>query len=165
MGTVFSAPFRIASTGLHVAVTTTAAVAGLAGSAALVGGSAANRAGEAVLDVVPGARTAARAVTGMAVEAVGGPPARRSSRHGRRRWIEVRGLSGPDAEAIADEVLESVRAVPGVVDAVLNRSVARVVITVAPQGAQQNLSAVVADAERRARSQATQRHHPLTFAR
>jgi Ca2+-transporting ATPase len=99
----------------------------------------------------------------MAVEAVGGPPARRSSRHGRRRWIEVRGLSGPDADTIADEVLESVRAVPGVIDAVINRSVARVVITVASEGPRQNLSAVVADAERRARSQATQRHRPLTL--
>ena len=116
-----------------------------------------------MLDAVPGARTAVRAVSGIAVEAVGGPPARRSSRHGRRRWIEVRGLSGPDADAIADAVLEDVRAVPGVIDAVINRSVARVVITVAPEGAQQNLSAVVADAERRARNQPAQRHHPLTL--
>ncbi len=163
LGTVLSAPIRAASAGLHIAVTTTATAAGLAGSAALVGGSAATRAGEAVLDVVPGARTAVRTVAGMAVEAVGGPPARRSSRHGRRRWIEVRGLSGPDADAIADAVLESVRGIPGVIDAVINRSVARVVITVAPEGVERNLSTVVADAERRARNQATQRHHPLTL--
>lgn len=160
LGAVLNAPIRIASAGLHVAVTTTAAAAGLAGSAALVGGSVATRAGEAVLDTVPGART----VAGMAVEAVGGPPARRHSRHGRRCWIEIRGLSGPDADAIAAAVLEDVRAVPGVIDAVINRSVARVVITVAEVGPRQNhLSAVVADAERRARSQATQRHHPLTL--
>lgn len=163
LGTLLRAPVRVASAGIHVAVTTTTAVAGLAGSAALVGGSAATRAGDTVLDAVPGARTAARTVAGMAVEAVGGPPARRSSRHGRRRWIEVRGLSGPDADAIADEVLKSVRAVPGVVDAVINRSVARVVITMAPKGIQQNLSAVVAEAERRARNQKARRHHPLTL--
>ncbi|MEI6254785.1 MAG: cation-translocating P-type ATPase, partial [Mycobacteriaceae bacterium] len=163
LGTVLSAPFRVASAGLHVAVTTTAAAVGLAGSAALVGGSAATRAGEAVLDVVPGARTVAHTVAGVAVEAVGGPPARRRSRHGRRRWIEVRGLSGPEADAVADAVLEDVRAVPGVIDAVINRSVARVVITVAPEGPQQNLSAVVADAERRARDQTARRHHPLTL--
>ena len=163
LGVVLSAPFRFASAGLHVAVTTSAAAAGLAGSAALVGGSAATRAGGAVLDGVPGARSAARAVTGMAVEAVGGPPARRSSRHGRRRWIEVRGLSGPDSDAVAEAVLEDVRAVPGVLDAVLNRSVARVVITLAPEGTRQNLSAVVADAERRAGNPTTRRHQPLTL--
>ena len=163
LGTVLSAPFRLASAGLHVAVVTTNSAAGLAGSAALAGGSAATRAGAAVLEVVPGARSAARAVTGIAVEAVGGPPTRRSSRHGRRRWIEVRGLSGPDADAIADAVLEAVRDIPGVTDAVINRSVARVVITVATDGNRQDLSAVVADAERKARNQAAHRHHPLTL--
>lgn len=144
-------------------MTSTAAVAGLAGSVALVGGSAASRAGEAVLTTVPGAATVARAVAGMAVEAVGGPPARRSSRHGRRRWIEVRGLSGPDADAIAGEVLERVRAVPGVVDAVLNRSVSRLVITVDPAGPERNLLDIVADAERQARKSDAHRHHPLTL--
>jgi cation-transporting ATPase I len=163
LGVVLSAPFRVASAGLHGAVTATALIGGLAGSAALVGGTAATRAGETVLDAVPGARSAARAMTELAVEAVGGPAARRRSRHGRRRWIEVRGLSGPDADAIADEVLASVRAIPGVVDVVLNRSVNRVVVTVDRHGEQQNLIAVVADAERRARSQNAGRHHPLTL--
>lgn len=144
-------------------MTTTAAAAGLAGSAALVGGSAAVRAGETALDVVPGARNAARAIADMALEAVGGPPARRSSRHGRRRWIEVRGLSGPDADAIAEEVLASVRAVPGVIDAVINRSVARIVVTVEPTSPTHSLAAAVADAERRARTRSARRHHPLTL--
>jgi Ca2+-transporting ATPase len=116
-----------------------------------------------MLDTIPGARTAVRAAAAMAAEAVGGPPARRSSRHGRRRWIEVRGLSGPDADAIADEVLDKVRAVPGVLDAVINRSVSRVVITVAADGPAQNLSAVVAEAERQARTQSAPHHHPLTL--
>lgn len=139
-------------------MTVTAVTTGLAGSAALVGGSAAVRAGGAALEVVPGART----VADMALEAIGGPPARRSSRHGRRRWIEVRGLSGPDADAIAGEVLASVRAVPGVIDAVINRSVARIVVTVEPASPPRNLAAVVADAERRARTRST-RQHPLTL--
>ena len=159
---VLGRPLKVASAGLNVAVTTTAAIAGFAGSAALLGGSAANRAGEAVLDLIPGARTAAHTVAGMTIEAFGGPPSRRSSRHGHRHWIEVCGLSGPDADAIATEVLESLRAVPGVVDAVINRSVARAVITVAPDFPQRNLAGIVADAERRARNQ-TRRHNPLTL--
>lgn len=163
LGTLLRAPIRVTAAGVHLAVTTTTAVAGLAGSAALVGGATATRAGETMLDTVPGARTAVRAAAAMAAEAIGGPPARRSSRHGRRRWIEVRGLSGPDADAIADEVLETVRAVPGVLDAVINRSVSRVVITVAADGPAQNLSAVVAEAERQARTQSAPRHHPLTL--
>ena len=163
LATLLGAPLQVASAGLHAAVTSTAVVAGLAGSAALVGGSAAARTGGAVLDVVPGARSALRAVGGMALEAVGGPAARRSSRHGRRHWIEVCGLSGPDADAIADEVLDSVRAVPGVIDAVINRSVARVVVTVGPECRPQSLPGVVADAERRARNQAAHPHRPLTL--
>ena len=116
-GSLLTAPIRL-----------TAAAAGLAGGAALLGGGTAVRVGERALGAIPGARTSARAAAGMAVEAVGGPPHRRSSRRGARRWIEVRGLSGPDADAIADEVLAAVRAVPGVIDAVLNRSVARLVV-------------------------------------
>ncbi len=162
LGTVIGAPLKVASAGLHATVTTAATIGGLAGSAALVGGAAANRAGEAVLEAVPGVRTAARAVAGLALEAVGGPPSRRGSRHGQRHWIEVRGLSGPDADAIAEEVLEQVRDVPGVIDAVINRSVARVIVTTTPDCPQQRLRGVVADAERYARSQ-TQRHHPLTL--
>ena len=114
VGGLLTAPMRL-----------TATATGLAGGAALLGGSTAVRAGERALGAIPGARTVGRAAAGMAVEAVGGPPHRRTSRRGARRWIEVRGLSGPDADAIAEEVLAAVRAVPGVTDAALNRSVAR----------------------------------------
>ncbi len=162
LGAVLGAPLKVASAGLHVALTTTAVAADLAGSAALVGSSVADRAGEAVLDVVTEARNAARTVAGMALESFGGPPSRRSSRHGIRHWIEVRGLSGPDADAIAEEVLEQVRAVPGVIDAVINRSVARVVITATPECPHGQLQGIVADAERRARTQ-IHRHRPLTL--
>lgn len=162
LGPILGAPLKAASAGLQAAVTTTAAVGGLAGSVALVGGSAVSSAGEALLDAVPGVRTAARTVAGMALEAVGGPPSRRSSRHGRRYWIEVRGLSGPDADAITEEVLQAVRAVPGVLDAVINHSVSRVVITATPGCARQKLQGVIADAEQRARNESV-RHHPLTL--
>ena len=163
LGTLVRVPLWAVSAGLQVAVTTTAAVAGLAGSAALQGGSAAGRAGGAVLDAVPGVRTVARTAVDIAVEAIGGEPARRSSRHGRRRWIEVRGLSGPDADDIADEVLEAVRAAPGVIDAVINRSVARVVVTVDPRAAEPDLAAVVEGAEQKARTHTGHRHRPLTL--
>lgn len=166
LGAVLGVPVRAASAGVRTAAATAEAVAGLAGSAVLLGGSAAALAGEAVIAVVPGARTAATAAAGVAdvaVEAVGGEPARRGSRHGRRHWIEVRGLSGPDADAIADEVLEAVRAVPGVLDAVVNRSVARVVVTVDPAAIRADLHAVVAAAEQRTRSQTPTRHRPFTL--
>lgn len=163
LGAVLRAPIRAASTGLQIAVTTTAAAAGLAGSAALLGGSAATRAGGALLDVVPGARTAARSLADITLEAAGGPPARRGSRHGPRQWIEVRGLAGPDADAIAAEVLNDVRSTPGVIDAVINHSVARVVVTVAPGVPRRKLTAVVAEAERRARTRTARRHRPLTL--
>jgi cation-transporting P-type ATPase I len=152
LGGLLTAPIRV-----------TAAAAGLAGGAALLGGSTAVRVGERALGAVPGARTVGRAAAGMAVEAIGGPPHRRTSRRGARRWIEVRGLSGPDADAVAEEVLAAVRAVPGVTDAALNRSVARLVVTVAPEGPAENLTTVVADAERRARTEPAVREHPLTL--
>jgi len=163
LGTLLRAPIRATAAGLNLAVTTTTTVAGLAGAAALIGGSTATRAGEAMLDTLPGVRTTVRAAAAMAVEAVGGPPTRRRSRHGRRYWIEVRGLSGPDADAIAERVLDAVRAVPGVVDAVVNRSVARVVITVSPHGPDGDLADVVATAERQAGTRTADHRHPLTL--
>jgi len=98
----------------------------------------------------------------MALEAAGGPPARRTSRRGARRWIEVRGLGGTDADAVADKVLAAVRAVPGVSDAVLNRSMSRVVVTVESGAASTDLAAVVAEAERSVRDDSG-RHRPLTL--
>lgn len=100
-----------------------------------------------------------RAAVDLAVEAVGGTPARRSSRHDERVWIEVRGLGGPDADAIVKEVLDAVRAVPGVLDAAVNTAVARVVVTVGPDGVSEDLAAVVADAEERARTEAQAPRH------
>lgn len=88
-------------------------------------------------------------IAGMAVEAVGGPPKRRCSTHGSRHWIEVRGLNAENGPAIGAEVLAALRATPGVRKASLNRSVARVVITVDDDGpSSAELCTVVADAER-----------------
>ena len=140
------------------------AVAGFASSAALLGGGAAVRTGTRTLNAIPGVGQVTHAVGNMAREAVGGPPARRSSRNGTRRWIEVRGLSGPDADAIAEEVRSALREVPGVIDAVINASVSRVVVSLGPDGVSQSLRAVVADAESRARTETPlPRHHPITL--
>ena len=68
LGAVLRAPLRAGAAGLHLAVATTSAVAGLAGSAALVGGATATRAGETILDTIPGARTAVRAAAHIAAE-------------------------------------------------------------------------------------------------
>ncbi len=140
------------------------AVAGFASSAALVGGEIAVRTGTRALNAIPGVGQVTHAVGNMAREAVGGPPARRSSRDGARRWIEVRGLSGPDADAIAEEVRSALRRVPGVTDAAINASVSRVVVSLGPEGVSQSLRRVVADAESRACTETPiPRHHPITL--
>lgn len=170
---VLGAPARVATAGVRLAVSTTtavaeaavsntAAVAGAVSSTALLGGATAIQAGGRALAAIPHVGTVKRAVFALAVEAVGGTPARRSSRHGTRRWIEVRGLSGPDSEIIAKEVLAAVRAVPGVEDAILNAAVARVVITIGPDGVAEDLAEVVATAEAQACA-ATPRHRPFNL--
>ncbi|MCT7660852.1 cation-translocating P-type ATPase [Mycobacterium deserti] len=89
----------------------------------------------------------------LAVEAVGGPPARRYSANSDRLWVEVRGLGGDNGSAVGREVLKAVKATAGVKSAVLNRSVARLVVTVDADGpAAEALCGVVADAERAARA-------------
>jgi len=163
LGSLLRAPFDATAAGLNFLSTTTTTLAGLAGATALIGGSTASRTAEAMLDTVPGVRTVLHTAISVAVEAVGGPPARRRSRHGRRYWIEVRGLSGPDADAVADRVLDAVRTVPGVLDAVINRSVARVVVTVTPQGPAEDLAGVVAAAEGDTGTPNPDRHHPMTL--
>ena len=89
-------------------------------------------------------------IVGVAVEALGGPPKRRCSTHGSRHWIEVRGLHAENSSTIVAEVLAAVKATPGVRNASLNASVARVLITVDADGpSSAELCTVVADAERR----------------
>ena len=97
-----------------------------------------------------GPRRVAAALAGMAVEALGGAPARRRSSNGSRHWIEVRGLDEEPGAALADDLLSALRATPGVEQATLHRSVARVVVTVADDGpSAAQLCEVVEDAERR----------------
>jgi Ca2+-transporting ATPase len=102
-------------------------------------------------------------VLGMAVEAVGGPPKRRCSKHGSRHWVEVRGLDGEDGSAIGAEVLAAVSATSGVRKASLNTSVARVVIAVDDDGpSSAELCTIVAEAERRSTT-AERRQWPVSL--
>jgi cation-transporting P-type ATPase I len=106
------------------------------------------RAAGAGLDL---AVTTAAAAAGLAVESVGGPPARRTAVNRSRHWIEVRGLRGPDAGRIGKQVIADLQALPGVVEAVLNHSTSRAVITVTPGGpGRRDLAAAITGAERRA---------------
>ncbi|MDY6869619.1 MAG: cation-translocating P-type ATPase [Actinomycetota bacterium] len=153
-------PVRATVAGTRIAATATAAVVGTAGSTALTGPRAASRAassvGRSLAGAAPDVGALTRATAGMAIEAMGGPPGRRRSANGERRWIEVRGLAGRDGPAIAADVLASVRSTPGVRAAFLNRSVARLVVTVDTDGpSSTELCRVVADAERRTTATAT----------
>lgn len=155
----------------------------LAGDAAIGAGRAvAGTAATVVTDVAAGAASTARAAVGLVqdaaanapaavqtaaaitTEALGGHPVKRTSRLNSHHWIEVCGLSGPDADAIADEVLAAVHAVDGVKHAEINRSVARVIVTTEPEGPADDLAHVVAEAEGRARTEPCgDRHRPLTL--
>jgi cation-transporting P-type ATPase I len=92
---------------------------------------------------------ASGSLAALAVEAVGGPPARRFSGGDGRCWIEVRGLGGEHGWKIATNVLNEVNATEGVKTAVLNRAMARLVVTVDKNGpTPRQLCEKVAAAER-----------------
>ena len=149
-----------------MAITASAVVAGAAASTALMGGSVAASMGRSLARAAPDVSALSRAAAGVAIEAIGGPPARRNSTNGPRRWIEVRGLGGKHAAAIATDVLAAVRATPGVRTAFLNRTLARLVVTLdtdatdGPSAAE--LCRIVADAEQRDRTRAA-RGHPASL--
>ena len=111
---LLTAPLRAAAAGTRMAVTAGAVVAGTAASTALLGGNVAASMGRSLARATPDVSALTRAAAGVAIEAIGGPPARRTSSNGPRRWIEVRGLGGEHAAAIAADVLAAVRATPGV---------------------------------------------------
>ncbi|WP_156747018.1 cation-translocating P-type ATPase [Mycobacterium sp. E2733] len=132
------APVRVAAMGTEIAAGT-----------ALLGGTVAMSVGRSLVRASPDVPALTRAAAGAVLEAVGGPPARRTSSNGARHWIEVRGLDGAHAAAIASDVLAAVRATPGVRQAYLNRTLARVVVTVADGGpSAAELCRTVAGAER-----------------
>lgn len=159
---LLAAPLRAAVAGTRMAVTATAVATGAAGSTALLGGSIAASVGGSLARATPDVSALARAAAGMAIEAIGGPPARRVSSNGPRRWIEVRGLDGEHAAAIAADVLAAVRATPGVRQAFLNHTLARLVVTLdsdavdGPSAAE--LCRIVAAAERRDRTPTPRTH-------
>src|ERR1700758_1677941 len=160
---LLAAPLRVAMAGMQLAVTTSAVVAGAAASTALLGGSVASSMGRSLARATPDVSALARAAAGVAIEATAGSPARRNSSNGSRRWIEVRGLGGEHAAAIAADVLSAVRATPGVHQALLNPTLARVVVTVdvgGPSAAE--LSRIVADAEQHDRTRPA-RQHPVSL--
>ena len=156
---LLAAPLRAAAGGARAAVTAAAVATGAAGGAALLGGSIAANIGGSLARATPDVSALARAAAGMAIEAIGGPPARRTSSNGPRRWIEVRGLEGECAATIAVDVLAAVRATPGVREAFINHILARLVVTVDDDGpSAAELCRIVADAERRDQAPAARQH-------
>jgi len=159
---MLAAPLRAAAAGTRMAVTATAVATGAAGSAALLGGGIAASIGGSLARATPDVSAFTRAAAGMAIEAIGGPPARRTSSNGPRHWIEVRGLDGEHAAAIAADVLAAVRATPGVRQAFLNHTLARLVVTLEPDAdagpSAPELCRIVAAAERRDRTRAGRAH-------
>lgn len=145
-----AAPLRAALAGTRRTVAAGTAVAGAAVGTVLLGGHAAASMGRSLSRAAPDISALTRAAAGVAVEAMGGPPARRISTNGPRHWIEVRGLGDKHGAAIATDILAAVRATPGVREAFLNRTIARLVVTVDPDGpSAAQLCRIVAGAERR----------------
>ncbi|MGD1254705.1 cation-translocating P-type ATPase [Mycobacterium seoulense] len=136
---LLTAPLRVAVLGTEIAAGT-----------ALLGGHVAASLGKSLAHATPDVPALTRAAAGAMLEAAGGPPARRVSDNGQRRWIEVRGLGGEHGAAIAADVLAAIRAMPGVRQAYLNGTLGRAVVTVADDGpSASELCRAVAHAERR----------------
>ena len=144
---LLTAPLRVAAVGTEIAAGT-----------ALLGGQVAVTMSRSLVRAAPDVPALTRAAAGAVLEAVGGPPVRRVSDNGPRRWIEVRGLESEHGAVIATDVLAAVRALPSVRQAYLNRTLARVVVTVEDDGpSTSELCRIVANAERRDRTSAG--HH------
>ncbi|MEB3069569.1 cation-translocating P-type ATPase [[Mycobacterium] vasticus] len=80
---------------------------------------------------------------------------RRSWRGAGRAWIEVHGLDGSDDSDIGAEVLEALRAEPGVTSVRLNRPLSRVVVEIGEHVALGDLCAVVESVEKNSELTAT----------
>jgi cation-transporting ATPase I len=157
---------RAALASTRMAGTATAVVAGTAASTALVGSSVAASMGRSLARATLDVSALTRAAAGVTIEAIGGAPARRNSSNGPRHWIEVRGLESEHASVIAADVLAAVRATPGVRQAFLNFTLARLVVTldtdVAAGPSAAELCRIVADVEQRYRTRGA-RHHPASL--
>ncbi|ANS31417.1 metal cation transporting ATPase [Rhodococcus opacus] len=141
---------------VHGGTRVVAAAGAITLNAALVGtgtvagvGAALVRASITGAAVSPPPTTVARAVAGLAREAVGGDPVRRCGSGSGRIWIEVRGLDGPHGQALAERVLTAVRASPGVQRAELHRPWSRIVVSADRSGPTPGaLRRIVEDAEK-----------------
>ncbi|MDV6296227.1 cation-translocating P-type ATPase [Rhodococcus aetherivorans] len=125
---------------LRAGVRVAAAGAGVALDTAIVGAATAAGVGAALLRApvtaaaAPAPAAVVQLVADVAREAAGGRPARRCAANGARTWIEVRGLDGPDGEALGDRVLAAIRDTPGVATAELHRPWCRLVVSTDPAG-------------------------------
>lgn len=151
MRTVASLPGRWMRAGMRTmaaagAITLDTTLIG-AGTAAGVG-TALLRAPAEVAAAAPSPSDLFRMLAGTAREAVGGEPARRWGFGENRTWIEVRGLDGPNGQALGERVLETVRSAPGVQHAELHRPWSRIVVAAAGCGpTPEALCRIVADTE------------------
>ncbi|WP_193046012.1 cation-translocating P-type ATPase [Mycolicibacterium baixiangningiae] len=109
------------------------------------------------------AETLGRTAAAVALEALGGPTARRCQAVGNRCWVEVRGLGGDHSAAIATEVVRAVKELTGVRSVALNTTVARIVVTVDDDGPSlPELLRTVGDAEQ-AVDAAARRTRPMNL--
>jgi H+-transporting ATPase len=84
----------------------------------------------------------------VAKEIFGGTPPRRRWQSDGRCWIEIRGLDGEYGSALADTLVETVRAQPGVSWARVNHAVSRLIVAVEATGPSiDELCQIVADVE------------------
>jgi Ca2+-transporting ATPase len=109
------------------------------------------------------AETITRTAAAVALEALGGPPARRCQATADRCWVEVRGLGGEHGGAIATEVVRSVKELPGVRSVALNTTVARIVITVDDDGPSLPQLLRVVDAAERSADASARRSQPMNL--
>ncbi|MGA5464025.1 cation-translocating P-type ATPase [Mycobacterium sp. NPDC050041] len=109
------------------------------------------------------AETLSRTAAAVALEAVGGPPARRCQGRGGRCWVEVRGLGGPHGKAVAAEVVRAVKGMTGVRSASLNTTVSRIVVSIDEDGPSLPALLRAVDAAERAADSGTRRSRPVNL--
>ncbi|MDQ2849812.1 MAG: cation-translocating P-type ATPase, partial [Actinomycetota bacterium] len=84
--------------------------------------------------VAAAATTVAQSGLNVVADLTGVGVSRRSWSGSGRVWLEVRGLDDPGGDELAAAVLPSVRGLPGVTWAELNRTLSRLVVSVSPGG-------------------------------